>query len=279
MKRLAPVLMTLFILLLAALPCLAETAAAPAPDAAATAVEATAAPNDAATVKSTEASEAAPGNWFQTSTLTEKLAAAPWYAWLIVLALIVLAVALFRAGKARWDAKVLAYAAMVIAISSVLSAIKLFKMPQGGSITPISMLPVIAFALAFGPARGALVGCAYGMMQLLIDPSIYHPVQVLVDYPLAFAALALGGFTEKTPLPKALKLPTAVVIGSLGRLAMAVLSGVVFFAEYAGDQNVLIYSIVYNFTYLGWDALFCLVVAFIPGIARIVDTLRAGQRA
>lgn len=273
MKRLTPILLTLFILLLAALPCLAETAATPASDAAAPAVEATAAPEDAAA----DVPEEVPGNWFQTSMFTEKLAAAPWYAWLIVLALVVLAIALFRAGKARWDARVLAYAAMVIAISSVLSAIKLFKMPQGGSITPISMLPVIAFALAFGPARGALVGCAYGMMQLLIDPSIYHPVQVLVDYPLAFAALALGGFTEKTPLPKALKLPTAVVIGSLGRLAMAVLSGVVFFAEYAGDQNVLIYSIVYNFTYLGWDALFCLIVAFIPGIARIVDMLKAGR--
>ncbi len=274
MKRLMPVLLTLFILLLAALPCLAETAATPAPDAAAPAVEATAAPE---TATDEAAAEEAPGNWFQTSMFTEKLAAAPWYAWLIVLALVVLAIALFRAGKARWDAKVLAYAAMVIAISSVLSAIKLFKMPQGGSITPVSMLPVIAFALAFGPARGALVGCAYGMMQLLIDPSIYHPVQVLVDYPLAFAALALGGFMEKTPLPKALKLPAAVVIGSLGRLAMAVLSGVVFFAEYAGEQNVLIYSTVYNFTYLGWDALFCLIVAFIPGIARIVDTLKAGR--
>lgn len=274
MKRLASTLTILCILLLAALPCLAE-AATPAADAAAPSVEATADPEPAT---GEPAAEEAPGNWFRTSTFTEKLAAVPWYAWLIVLALAALAAALFRAGKAQWDAKVLAYAAMVIAISSVLSAIKLFKMGQGGSVTPVSMLPVIAFALAFGPARGALVGCAYGLMQLLIDPSIYHPIQVVVDYPLAFAALALGGFAEKAPLPGYWKLPLAIVVGSLGRYLMAVLSGVVFFAEYAGDQNVLLYSLVYNITYLGPDALFCILIALIPGVARIVDTMKAAQK-
>lgn len=268
MKRLACTLLILLIALSAAAPCLAEATAAP---------EAAGTPAPEAAEGSAEPT-AAPGSWFQTSMLTEKLAAAPWYAWLIVAALIALAAALFRAGKAEWNSKVLAYAAMAIAISSVLSAIKLFKMGQGGSVTPVSMLPVIAFALAFGPTRGALAGCAYGLMQLLIDPSIYHPIQVLVDYPLAFAALALGGFAEKAPLPKYWKLPLAIVIGSLGRYLMAVLSGVVFFAEYAGDQNALIYSLGYNITYLGPDALFCVLIALIPGVTRIVDAMKAAQR-
>ena len=272
MKRLFPILMILFILLLNALPSLAEMVVT---DAATPAVEATAAPEDTEAAEST--AEETPGNWFQTSSFTEKLAAVQWYTWLVVIALIFLAFALIKAGKAQWNARILAYAAMTVAISFVLSTLRVYRMVQGGSITLLSMLPIIAFSLAFGPARGALVGCAYGFLQLLYDPYVIHPLQMLADYPLAFAALALGGFAEKTPINRYWKLPLAVVIGSLGRYLMAVLSGVVFFAEYAGDQNVLIYSSVYNISYLGPDALLCLTASLLPGVARIVAVLQAGR--
>jgi thiamine transporter len=268
-KQILPVLI-LLVALLVATPCLAEPAPdTPAPGAAAAETSGTqAAPADAK-----------PESWFKTSTLTEKLAAVQWYTWLVIAALIALAAALLRAGKVEWDSRILAYAAMTVAISFVLSAIRLYRMAQGGSVTLVSMLPIIAFSLAFGPLRGALVGCAYGFLQLLHDPYIVHPLQVLTDYPLAFAALALGGLAERMPLPAYLKLPAATVIGSAGRFAMAVLSGVVFFAEYAGDQNVLVYSSLYNISYLGPDALMCLVVTLIPGVSRIVDVLRAAPRA
>ena len=153
-------------------------------------------------------------------------------------------------------------------------------MPQGGSVTLVSMLPIIAFSLAFGPARGALVGSrAYGFLQLLYDPYVIHPLQMLADYPLAFAALALSGFVRRgRPFRSTWTLPLAVVIGSLGRYLMAVLSGVVFFAEYAGNQNVWAYSLVYNISYLGPDALLCLAVSLIPGVSQIVDVLRTGRR-
>jgi hypothetical protein len=170
MKRLSVTLLILVFALAFALPCLAETAEAPAETAAPEEVTAPAEAEDAA------------GSWFTTSLLTEKLAAVQWYTWLVVLALAVLGIALFRAGKAQWNAKILAYAAMTVAISFVLSTLRLYKNPQGGSVTLFSMLPVIAFSLAFGPARGALVGCAYGFLQLLYDPFVIHPLQMLVDY-------------------------------------------------------------------------------------------------
>ena len=173
MKRLTLILMALLVLMLAALPCLAETTATPAPDAA-PALEETTDPEAAA--------EEAPGNWFTTSTFTEKLAAVQWYTWLVVLALIVLAASLIKAGKAQWNARILAYAAMTVAISFVLSTLRVYRMLQGGSITLLSMLPIIAFSLAFGPTRGALVGCAYGFLQLLYDPYVIHPLQMLSDY-------------------------------------------------------------------------------------------------
>jgi thiamine transporter len=261
MKRILSVLLILLLAFSVYAYCGAETAAQD-PET----------PLESSQMPSTEAGPEKAG-WFEASMLTGKLSEVQWYTWLVVALLVVLGVVLIKAGGAGWNSRILAYAAMTIAISFVLSMLRLYKMPQGGSITPLSMLPIIAFSLALGPARGALVGCAFGFLQLLHDPSVIHPLQMLADYPLAFAALALGGFARKMPVAEKYRLPLAVVIAGSARLAMAVLSGVVFFSEYAGGQNVLVYSLGYNLSYLGPDALLCLVFSFIPGIARIVGTL------
>lgn len=214
-------------------------------------------------------------SWF--SDAFGKLLSVTWYTWAIVAALVVLAALLIVSGrgKGNWTSRRLAAAAMCIAIAFVLSNIRLFRMPQGGSITLVSMLPLIAFAVAFGPAQGALVGCAYGLLDLIHDPYIIHPLQLLVDYPLAYAALALGALVAFLPINKTWKLPLAVLLGTLGRYVMAVLSGTVFFADYAPvGQTALVYSMIYNISYLGFDAALCFLFAFIPGVARIVDVMK-----
>lgn len=59
---------------------------------------------------------------------------------------------------------------------------------------------------------------------------------------------------------------------------MAVISGVVFFGEYAPEgQSALAYSLTYNIGYLGPDMLVCIVLAFIPGISRLVDIIQASS--
>lgn len=199
-----------------------------------------------------------------------------WYTVAVIIALIVLGVVLYLgARKTRWDSRRIANAAMCVAIAFVLSCIKVYKMPQGGSITAASMLPLVAFSVACGPLQGAIAGCAHGLLGLIQDPYVIHPVQMLVDYPLASGALALGGLVRFIPMKKQFKLPAAVLLGAIGRYLMAVLSGTVFFSEYAPvGQSALIYSLLYNISYLGPDALICILVAFVPGISRIVDILR-----
>lgn len=213
-----------------------------------------------------------------------KFADLQWYTILAVALLAAMGIALSIAAKRiRWNSRRIANAAMCIAIAFVLSLIRLFKMPQGGSITLASSLPLIAFAVACGPLEGLLVGCAYGLLDLLHDPYIIHPLQMLIDYPLAYGALALGGFAALLPIPRKWRLPAGVVLGAVGRLAMAVLSGVVFFSEYTPEgQQVLLYSLGYNVAYLGPDAALCLVIALIPGMERLTDLLRgnvAGKTA
>ena len=209
------------------------------------------------------------------SPIFKKLFEQKWYTWAVVAALAASAVILAAASKkVKWNSRRISMAAMCIAIAFVLSCIRLYRMPQGGSITPASMLPLTLFMLACGPLPGFVLGCAFGMLKLIADPWIIHPVQMLVDYPLSYAAMILGCLAAVLPVRKEFKLPLAVLLGTVGRYAMAVLSGTVFFAEYAGDQNALVYSLVYNLSYLGPDTVVCMIVALIPGMHRLVDMIR-----
>jgi thiamine transporter len=176
--------------------------------------------------------------------------------------------------KIRWDSRSLAMGAMCIAIAFVLSCIRLYRMPQGGSITPASMLPLILFMVACGPLKGFIVGCVFGLLKLLADPYIIHPIQLLMDYPLAYGAMILGCLAALFPLKDQWKLPIAVLLACIGGWIMSVLSGVIFFAESAGEQNALVYSMVYNLSYMAPDALVCILVSCIPGMPRLVNMIR-----
>jgi len=195
------------------------------------------------------------------------------FALCVVALLAAMLLAIYFSGmRQTWTARDIAYAAMVVAMSFILSYIKIFEMPQGGTITPASLLPIMLYVVAFGPARGLVIGFAYGLLQLFQGAYVIHPAQMLLDYPMAFGALALGGIVKYIPMPKIAKLPTAIALGYFGRFVMAVLSGVIFFSAYA-EGNVWIYSIVYNATYLAPDMAACIVVSLIPGFYRIVETL------
>ena len=168
---------------------------------------------------------------------------------------------------------------MCIAIAFVLSCIKLFRMPQGGSVTPAAMLPLILFCMACGPVQGLAVGCAFGLLQLIEDPYVIHPIQLILDYPAAYGAMCVACLANLLPeKAKYFRLPLGVVLGYLARLVMAVLSGVIFFAEYAGDQNVLLYSLGYNAAYLAPEMVIAMLISLIPGMARLVETIR-GKKA
>ena len=194
--------------------------------------------------------------------------------WGILAALVILGLVLFfvtRDSK-KWSTRMLANAALCIALSFVLSYIRLYKLPQGGSITLASMLPLFLFAYAYGVGPGMLVGAAYGILQFIQDAYFVHPIELLLDYPLAFAMLGLAGlasrFSDKWGL-----IP-GIVLGTFGRFVCAFLSGVIFFGMYAPEgQNVLVYSAVYNGFYLIPEAIICIVLAMIPQIRRLAKQL------
>ena len=111
----------------------------------------------------------------------------------LVAAVLVLAVLFDRKKGSASDTKQLAYAGVCIATAFALSYVKFFSLPMGGSVTLVSMLPIMLYAYMFGAKRGVLVGVIYGLLQCIQSPQIYEPVQVLLDYPIAFGALGLAG--------------------------------------------------------------------------------------
>lgn len=98
--------------------------------------------------------------------------------------------------------RTLVQGALCIALAFVLSYIKLFSMPMGGSITLFSMLPIFVFAWMYGPAAGLLAGFAYSLLQVVQGAYVVHPVQFVLDYFLSFTVLGLAGFFPKA-LPSA----------------------------------------------------------------------------
>lgn len=272
MKKLFALMLALMMALALLVPAVAETAEAAdaAVETAAEAVEETAEAAEETVEEATEA-PAEP----QVSPVIKNLVELPWYTW-VLLALLVVTGVILGVGtkKTTWNSRRIAMGAMCIAIAFVLSCIRLFRMPQGGSITPASMLPLVLFMVACGPLQGFVVGCAYGLLQLITDPYVIHPVQMLLDYPLASGAMILCCLAVLLPIDKRWQLPVAVLLAGIGNYIMAVLSGSIFFAEYAGEQNAWIYSLTYNISYLGPNVLVCMLVACIPGMTRLVDMIK-----
>lgn len=166
-------------------------------------------------------------------------------------AAIILGAFLFDKGKKKFDSRSIAYAAVCIAMSFALSYIRIIKLPQGGSVTVASLLPLMIYSYMFGTKKGVFAGFIYGILQALQDPYIIHPAQFILDYPAAFAAIGLAGmFAGVKKLEKAPQVQFALgaVVASAIRYFSHVLSGVFAFSAYAADAGMQPwpYSLAYN---------------------------------
>lgn len=156
-----------------------------------------------------------------------------------------------KGGGGRLPVKIAAEAAMMIALASVLSLFKVYRMPQGGSVTPGSMVPILLFAVRRGSKYGVLAGALFGLVRLYLGMYVVHPVQLLLDYPLAFGALGLAGLIA-TGKDNPMHAVAGTALGIGGRFLSHWVSGIVFFAEYApAGQHPALYSAIYNGGYLG----------------------------
>ncbi len=146
--------------------------------------------------------------------------------------------------RTAFSTKVLAEVITFTALATALSFVTFTLLPQGGSVTAGSMVPILWLSLRRGPKIGLFTGAVYGVIQLVILPYAYSPLQVLVDYPFAFGCLGVAGFFKKWPT-------FGVVVGVTGRFVMHFISGFVWFGPmFAPDLNPFVYSALYNASYM-----------------------------
>jgi thiamine transporter len=153
--------------------------------------------------------------------------------------------------------------ALCVALAAVLNLPGLrIRLPvniAGGTIS-LSMVPIFVLAIRRGVAAGVIGGAVYGCVDLLIDPFVVHPAQVLLDYPVAYGLAGLAGLGAPVwhaqvdrgqPGRGAVLILPFLALGAAGRLAAHWLSGMIFFAQNAPPgQPVWLYSLLYNASYL-----------------------------
>jgi len=193
--------------------------------------------------------------------------------WSILAGLTIFAIVLFIISRDRrkWSARMIANASLCITLSFILSYVKLYEMPQGGSVTLASMVPLLMFAYAYGVAPGMIVGFAYGLLQFVQGGWFVHPIQFLLDYPLAFSMLGFAGIAHM--FPDAWGMLPGILTGTSLRFVCAFLTGVFFWGEGSGEQNILVYSAVYNGVYLIPETIICMIVAMVPQIRALAKRL------
>lgn len=196
------------------------------------------------------------------------------YILLVVLLFALLVVAAFFAKNKdtkKMPTKQLVFCAIAMALALVTSYLEVYSFPFGGSVTLFSMLFVCLIGYLYGPKTGIIVAVAYGLLQFTIKPYIYHPIQILFDYPLAFGALGLSGFfcKSKNGLVK------GYLLGITGRWIFSTLSGYIFFGAYAWEGwNPLPYAMVYNGAYIYAEGIVTIVILSLPVVKKAFDQVK-----
>lgn len=179
----------------------------------------------------------------------------------------------------KFNAKKLAFAGVSLALAYALSFITLFHMPTGGSVTLLSMFFVTVIGSFYGPVIGISAGFAYAFLQFFQNRDYILSVwQVLFDYFLSFGALGIGGFFHR----RKNGILTGYIVSVFFRFIFTSLSSMLFWSEYLTlPENIpnrflalLTASALYNFSYIGTEAVLTVLILLLPPVKKILLRLK-----
>lgn len=208
------------------------------------------------------------------------------YLFSAILVAVIVFLAMFFGKKSDYNAKALTYAAICVSLSFALSYVKFFSLGQGGSITLASLVPLCLYSYMFGVRRGVVAGVVYGLLQFIQSPQFYQPMQVLLDYPIAFAAIGLAGVARGFKFLKGnmqAEFAFGAAIAGLLRFTAHVISGYYVFNSWNWDTekfSSLGYAVLYNLITIIPDVAIVLVVGVLLLCSKTVRiTIRNAQTA
>ncbi|NLL91975.1 MAG: hypothetical protein GX222_06100 [Ruminococcaceae bacterium] len=187
---------------------------------------------------------------------------------------------------------------LLIALAFVLSLFELKFLPYGGSITFASMVPIILISYRRGIKWGLISAFVFGLLNMFTGisgvggMSPFSTIMILfLDYILAYTMIGFGGLFRYKIESKRVALSLGAFVSIFLRFLCHFVSGYIFFSEYAewffgetgefgrtimatftGNSLSVIYSIIYNSTYIIPEMIISIIVClFLSFSGRIVE--------
>ncbi|MBR2337256.1 MAG: energy-coupled thiamine transporter ThiT [Clostridia bacterium] len=205
----------------------------------------------------------------------------PLAAWISVGTIIVLVGILFliciKNKNEGFNTKKMAFAGICLASSFALSFVK-FKFIPSGSITVASLVPIMLYAYFFGTVSGLLVGLIHGLLQFIESAWLYNATTFLLDYPIAFASVAMMGVARKLFNKELPALTVGVLLTYLCRFTAHLISGFIYFGGGIVETSIphssmFVYSFIYQISYVGPDMIIALVVTVLLSTTKTISQL------
>ncbi len=189
---------------------------------------------------------------------------------ILVAALLIAMLVIGGSTRKKMGVQQLAIAAVALTLAVITNFYAVFKLPYGGSITLFRMFFISLIGYLYGTRAGIVTGVAYGFLDFILEPYVVHPVQLLLDYPIAFGLLGLAGVfrNQKYGIVK------GYILGVIGRYLCHVLSGIIFFSVNAKSLNAIVYSLGYNATYIVPEAVLTVVLLSLPPLRNALTTVK-----
>ena len=168
--------------------------------------------------------------------------------------------------------------AVMLALATILSFLAVVRMPFGGDVTAVSMLPVLVVAFRYGTPWGLLTGFTYSLIQMLLGlNNLQYATSaaavvaiILLDYIVAFTVCGFGGLFSKKIKDPTLALPLGAVIACALRFVCHVISGCTVWAGVSiPDAAGLTYSLSYNSAYMIPETILTVIGSYV--MAQVFD--------
>ena len=168
--------------------------------------------------------------------------------------------------NSKFTLRALTEGAIFAALAQILSYLKLFELPQGGSVT-VAMLPIFIYCARWGFGPGMLASFLFGLLHLMLSGAYAWGWQsILGDYLVAYTALGLAGLFYRNKNGFFL----GILVGGLARFLVHYVVGATVWAEYMPDtffgmtmHSPWFYSVLYNGSYMVIDMILCLIVGLL----------------
>lgn len=178
--------------------------------------------------------------------------------------------------KIKFNIRLIITIAIFSSIAFCLNSVKFIRMPQGGSIALLSMLPIMIISVLKDRGVGLTSGILLGLLKMLDGIVFVNVFQFFLDYIIANMCFGFSGIFGKD---KKIKIILGCLLSGFLSVMFNVFSGVLFFSEYVpGGTNVWEYSLVYNFSSIGIEVLLSIIAMYFIPMNKLESALNKIQK-